>query len=66
MITKTTVRHNEELVNYLTGMGAIGVIIDLAVVLSWIRDYLGPEDVFSYRTLEDWAESYGYIDDDSV
>jgi hypothetical protein len=36
----------------------------LKVAIEWIGLNLNPEDVFDKDTLEDWAYSHGFIEDD--
>ena len=62
MIEETTPKQDRALEERLRKMEAIGLTIDVTVVLQWIRDTFGPEDVFSCDTLEGWAENYGYVE----
>lgn len=46
--------------NNLTVMPAL-----LSDAIAWIKNNLGPEDVFSTTELEEWAESEGYIKEET-
>lgn len=38
---------------------------DLDSILEWVANNYTPEDVFSYKELDRWAESEGYIKADN-
>ena len=54
MGTGFSISHNNDFVDAVIQRD----LLDVAVV--WIGDNLAPDDVFSERILEEWAEDNGY------
>jgi len=57
MSTGFSISHNNDFVDAVIQRD----LLDVAVV--WIGDNLAPDDVFSERLLEEWAEDNGYSRD---